>query len=88
MRKETNVQAANVDVEEKSAPPRSGSRLRVVGHSLGLRLELLGLRDGQLGFRVRLGLGSCTRGQIIFQCLCYFAIPLCIASMHLTRCVL
>jgi len=25
---------------------------------------------------------------IYFQCLCYFALPLCIVSMHLTRCVL
>ena len=24
---------------------------------------------------------------IYFQCLCYLALPLCIVSMHLTRCV-
>ena len=44
-------------------PPRLGSRFRVVGHSLELRLELLGLRDGQLGFRVRLGLGHVRGGR-------------------------
>ena len=27
-------------------------------------------------------------GVIYFQCLCYLALPLCIVSMHLTRCVL
>jgi len=27
-------------------------------------------------------------GVIYFQCLCYLALPLCVVSMHLTRCVL